>query len=161
MKKWGPVPKDDFHEVPNEERELVRSHNSRTRYSCACCGATSEHETGTCIVTMLCHEEETCMVCNAGCPPQGNCKSVIEALKMASNWHGEDAGNLKVGSHRRVYGGLRSRTREELAGQWKVRSVRDQPMEAGCELVRCQGQHCRLHRQLRTTRGKCTTPRPS
>ena len=25
---------------------------------------------------------------------------MIEALKMASNWREEDAGNLKVGSHR-------------------------------------------------------------
>ena len=60
------------------------------------------------------------MVYHAECLPQGHCKSVIEALIMASKWHEEDAGALKVGSHRRVYGGLRSRTREELAGQWKA-----------------------------------------
>ena len=47
---------------------------------------------------------------------------------MASNWHEEDAGALEVGSHRRVYGGLRSRTREELAGQWKAWSVCDWSM---------------------------------
>ena len=47
---------------------------------------------------------------------------------MASKWHEEDAGALKVGSHRRVYGGLKSRTREELAGQWKAWSVCDRPM---------------------------------
>ena len=49
---------------------------------------------------------------------------------MASKWHEEDAGTFKVGSDRRVYGGLRSRTREELAGQWKVWSVWDRTIKA-------------------------------
>ena len=70
------------------------------------------------------------MVYHAECPPKGHCKSVIKALIMASNWHEEDAGAFKVGSHRRVYGGLRSRIREELAGQWKAWSVCDWPIKA-------------------------------
>ena len=51
------------------------------------------------------------MFYHAECPPPGNCKWVIKALILASDWHEQDAGALKVGSHLRVYGGLRSRTR--------------------------------------------------
>ena len=52
-------------------RELVRSHKSRTRCCCAYCGAPSEHETGTCIVTLqYCDEEESCTVCQAEYKPQ-------------------------------------------------------------------------------------------
>ena len=38
--------------LDEKKRELVISHKSRTRCCCAYCGAPSEHETGTCMVTM-------------------------------------------------------------------------------------------------------------
>ena len=82
-------------------------------------GAPSEHEAGTCIVTIQYgDEDDACMVYLAECPPQGNFKSVIEALIMANNVHEKDAGSYKVKRWevtRRVYGSLRSRTLEELA----------------------------------------------
>ena len=46
-----------------------------------------------------------CVVYQAVYPPQGNCKSVIEALIMASSVREEDAGH-KVRCHRRACGGL-------------------------------------------------------
>ena len=86
-------------------------------------------ETGTTVTMQYGDEEETCMVNWAEYPPQGSCTSVIEALIVANTVHEEDAGSHKVGSYRRVYGGSRSRTREELAAPWKAWSVYDQPME--------------------------------
>ena len=87
---------------------------------CALCGAPSEQETGTCIVTMQ-HgdEEESCMVYQAEYPPQGNFLSVIEALIMANNVHEQDVSSHKVESHRRVLGGLRGHTLENLAALWR------------------------------------------
>ena len=73
-----------FHVVPQEEKELVRSHNSRSRCCCAYCGAPGEHESDNCIITMQYgDEEDSCMVFQAGYPLQGNCMSVVEALIMA------------------------------------------------------------------------------
>ena len=46
----------------------------------------------------------------AGYPPQGNCMSVVEALITANNVHEEGVSSHKVGSHRRVFCGLRSHT---------------------------------------------------
>ena len=51
----------------------------------------SEHETGTCTVTIQYGDEDD--ACLAECPPQGNCKSVIEGLIMANNVHEKDAGS--------------------------------------------------------------------
>ena len=67
-------------------REHKGSQMSRTRCCCAYCGASSEHEMVSCIVTVQngC-DEETCLVKHAEYPPQGNCKSVIEALIMTNN----------------------------------------------------------------------------
>ena len=53
----------------------------------------------------------------------------MEALILANNAHEEDAGPHKVGSHRRVYGGLRSHTFEELANFWMLWSEYDWPIE--------------------------------
>ena len=72
-------------------REHKGSQMSRARCSCVHCGASSEHEMGSCIVTMQ-HgdDEEVCVVYQAEYPPQGNCKSVVEALIMANNVHRKD-----------------------------------------------------------------------
>ena len=43
------------------------------------------------------------MFCQAEYPPQGNCKSVTDALMMANNVHEEDVRYQKVGRHRRVF----------------------------------------------------------
>ena len=112
---------------PMRKNELVRLQKSRTM-CCAYRGAPSEHETGTCIVTMQ-HgdEQESCMVYQAEYPPQGNCRSVIQALIMAKNVHEQDVGSHKVGSHHRVHGGLRSHTREELTVLWRAWSEHDWP----------------------------------
>ena len=84
----------------------MRSQHSRTR-CCAYRGAPSEHETGTCLVTMQNgEEEEACMVHQAEYPPQANCNSVVGPLIMANKLHEEDASSHKVGSHRRVLVGL-------------------------------------------------------
>ena len=78
----------------SEKTEPTRTHKARPKCCCAYCGAYSEHETDTCIVTMQHGDEDVmCMVYEAECP-QGNCKWVLEALP----------------SHRRVYGGFRSGT---------------------------------------------------
>ena len=108
----------------------MRSHNSRTRCCCAYCGGPSEHETGTCIITMQYgDEEDSCMVFQAGYPPQGNCTSLVEALIMANNVHEEDVRSHQVGSHRRVYGALRRpHTLEELAALWRAWSGQDRPV---------------------------------
>ena len=58
-------------------------------------------------------ESDTCVIYQAGYPPQGNCKSVIEYLIMANNVHEGDVSFHKVESQRRVHGGLRGRTLEE------------------------------------------------
>ena len=88
------------------KREPSRTHNSRTRCCCAYRGAHNEHDTGTCIVTVQYgDEDEMCMVYLADYPPQGNCKSVIDAKVLANNVREENAGSHTVGSHRRVYGG--------------------------------------------------------
>ena len=51
---------------PTRKRELAKSHKACTRCCCAHCGAPSEHESGTCIVTMQYDEEdETCLVYQA------------------------------------------------------------------------------------------------
>ena len=106
------------------------SHKTRTKCCCACCGAPSEHEIGTCPVTVQYgDEEQTCVVYQAEFPPQANCMSVIEALIMTNNVREEDAGSHKVGSHRRAYGGARSHTLEQLAEFGKVWSVYDRPMD--------------------------------
>ena len=100
--KCGRVPKNDIMLKIVEEGacEIAQS---------AHCRALSEHETS--MVTRQCgDEDETCTVYQADYPPQGACKSVMEALIMGNNVHKEDAGSLKMGSHRRVYGSLRSRT---------------------------------------------------
>ena len=67
------------------------------RCCCAYCGASSEHEMGSCILTMQ-HgdDEEICLVHQAACPARGNCKSVIEALLMANNVRQEDPNSHKV-----------------------------------------------------------------
>ena len=74
-------------------------------------------------------EEETCVVYQVEYPPQGRCKSVIEALITSNNVHEEDAGFEKVESHSRVYGGLRSHTLEELTEFWQVWSEYDRRIE--------------------------------
>ena len=85
-------------------------------------------------------EDEMCMVYLADYPPQGNCKSVIEAFVMANNVREENAGFHTVGSHRTVYGGSRSHTLEELAALWKAWSVCDRPIGQAVKVGRRQGQ---------------------
>ena len=70
---------------------------SRARCSCVHCGAPSEREIGSCIVTMQ-HgdDEEVCFVYWAEYPPHGNCKAVLEALIVANNLHQEDLNSHKV-----------------------------------------------------------------
>ena len=47
----------------------------------------------TCTATMQYgDEQESCMVYQADYAPQGNCKSVTEALIMVNNMHEEDVG---------------------------------------------------------------------
>ena len=48
---------------------------------------------------------------------------------MANGVHEENLGSHKMGCHRRVYGGLRNRTREELADFWKMWSENAQQKE--------------------------------
>ena len=57
-KKCGLMFKNDFMWFLMRKREFVGSHKSRTRCCCAYCGARSEHEAGTCIVTMQSGDEE-------------------------------------------------------------------------------------------------------
>ena len=124
-KKCGLMPNDESMWFVRGKREPVRSHTFRTRCCCAYCGAPSEHEIGSCIVTKQNgDEEESCMVYQAEYPPQENCESVVEVLLMPNSVHGEDASSHDVGSHRRVSGGLRGHTLEELA-QWRVWSEQD------------------------------------
>ena len=85
------------------KRELSKSHEARTRCCCACCGARSEHQTGTCIVIMQYGDKEgTCTVHQAEHPPQGNCKSVIEAQIMANTVHKESVASHKGGKSPRL-----------------------------------------------------------
>ena len=67
-----------------EENQSSGSHKARTKCCCAHCGASSEHEAGTCTVTMQYgDEEETCVVCQAEYPRRET-KSVMEALIMCT-----------------------------------------------------------------------------
>ena len=101
-------------------REHKGSQMSRTRCCCSYCGASSEHEMACCIVTMQNGgDEETCVVKQAEYPPQGNCKSVIEALIMTNNVRHEDPNSHKVGNFRGVYVGLQSRTLDHIASFWE------------------------------------------
>ena len=53
------------------------------------CGVPSEHETGTCMVTVHYGDnEDTCMVYQTAYPPHGNCKSVMEPPIMANRARG-------------------------------------------------------------------------
>ena len=116
--------------VLHGNRGSEEPHEARTKCCCASCGAPTEHETRTCVVAMQNGDEEgTCVVCQVEYPPQGRFESVIEALITSYNVHEEDAGFDKVGSHRRVYGGLRSHTLEELTEFWQVWSEYDRPIE--------------------------------
>ena len=123
-----PMPKDDFVWFSMRKREPVMSHKSCIRCTCAYCCAPSEHETGTCIVSMqFGQEEESCMVYQAECPPWGSSKSVKGALSMANIVHEED-----VSSHIRWevtagFLGLRCLTLEELEALWRVWSKQDRP----------------------------------
>ena len=112
--------------VFNEKKELSKSHKVRTECCCAYCGAPSEHETFTCTVTMQHgNEEETCMVHQAGYQPQGNCKSVSDALIAANNvreksvcspmWWEVTAG--RTGPHTRRAGRLLERMGASMIGQ--------------------------------------------
>ena len=72
-----------------------------------------------CIVTVQkCGDEETCVVKQAEYPPQGKCKSVIEALIMTRNVRHEDPNSHKVGNFRGVYVGMQSRTLDHIASFW-------------------------------------------
>ena len=51
-KNCGLMLKDDFTWFTMRSREFARSHKARTGCCCADCGVPSEHQTGTCIVTM-------------------------------------------------------------------------------------------------------------
>ena len=97
-------------------REHKGSQMSRARCSCVYCGASSEHEMGSCIVTVQDgNDEEVYVVYQAEYPPQGNCKSVIEALIMANNVHQEDLNSHKMENFHGVYGAFQSRTLEHIA----------------------------------------------
>ena len=73
-------------------------------------------ETGICTSTMQYGDEErTCVISQAEYPPKGNCKSVLEALIMASIVHDEGAGSHKVGNQSWIHGSSRSHTFDELA----------------------------------------------
>ena len=45
---------------------------------------------------------------------------MIEALFRANNVHEEDVSSHEVVNHRRVFGGLKSHTLEELAAHWRA-----------------------------------------
>ena len=82
---------------------------------------------------------QTCMVYQADHPPQGNCKSAIEALIVGINVHEEEVDSRKVGCHERVFSGSRSR--------WKVGGAlegmeRGGTAERACgDLGGCRVQH--------------------
>ena len=72
------------------------SRKNRTMCCCACCGADSEHDCGTCEVAMQFGDgAQTCMVYQADHPPQGNCKSAIEALIVANHVHEEEDDSVR------------------------------------------------------------------
>ena len=124
------------------KREPTKSHEARTWCCCAYRGDPNEHETGTCIDTMQHGDEDaTCTAYQAEYPPQGNCEAGIEGLSVANYVHKEDAGSHKVGSHRRVHEGFRSRTLKEFANFRKTWSKYDRSMEQAVT-CRCQGRHC-------------------
>ena len=52
-------------------------------------------------------EKESCLVLQAEKPPQGNCKSVLQALVMANNVRERDVSYHEVGVHRRASGSQR------------------------------------------------------
>ena len=110
------MPMDDFMWYLTRRREHKGSQMSRARCSCVHCGASNEHEIGSCIVTTQ-HgdDEEVCVVYQAEYPPHGNCKAVLEALILANSVHQEDLNSHKVGNFHGVYGGLQSRTPEHIA----------------------------------------------
>ena len=64
--RCGFMPKDDFMRYLTKRREHKGSQMSRARCSCVHCGAPSENEMGSCIVTMQ-HgdDEEVCVVYQA------------------------------------------------------------------------------------------------
>ena len=80
------------------------------------------------------------MVYQAEYPPQGNCKSVIEALIVANNVHEEDVSYHEVGSPRRVFRNLRGQTLESQLqyGEHGVGKIDSQNSRV---VGRCQGQH--------------------
>ena len=118
----GLMPEDDSSCCSWWEREIVRSHKSRTRCCCACCGGPRDHET---VTIQYRYEGKSCIVYQAEYPPQGNCKSVMEALIMANNVHEEDVSSHKVTTHRTVFGGLRSHTLEKLPASWRSWTEQD------------------------------------
>ena len=75
-----------FHVVLDEKKGNCEITQITHQGCCACCGAPRDHEA----VTMQYRfEGKSCIVYQAEYPPQGNCKSVIEALIMANNVHEE------------------------------------------------------------------------
>ena len=110
-KKCGLMFEDEFMLFLARKRKSQEPTPPAVSFCCVHCGAQSEHESGTGIVTMqYVDEEETCVVYQAEHPPQGNCQSVVQGLIMANHVHEVDAGPHKVGSHRRVYGCVRNHT---------------------------------------------------
>ena len=79
------------------QRELALSHKARTGHCSAYCGALSEHETGTCIVTMQYGDEERMRVAyQAEYPSQEKGTSVIVAFIMANNAYEAPQGLLWI-----------------------------------------------------------------
>ena len=118
LQECGLVPKDDFicFFFFDEELGIAKGpHKARTK----CRTVLTEvlpvsTGAGTCIGTMRYGDEsDTCVIYQAGYPPQGNCKSVMEDLITANKVQEEDVSSHKVESQRRVCGDLRSRTLEE------------------------------------------------
>ena len=63
-------------------------------------------------MTQFGDEPDESVIFQAECPPQGHCRSVLEALIMANNLHDEHEGTLKVGCEQRISGGLSNATME-------------------------------------------------
>ena len=119
-RKCGRMPTNDTMWLFMRKRKFKGSHKARTECCCAYCGAPSEHDNGTCRdTTQYGDEEETCVVWQAGYPPQRNC-TVIEALIVAKTMctrkmRGSERWEVAPGCTR----GFRYHILVELAEIWK------------------------------------------